>query len=625
MTTAKSQIEAEIARVVGAGKAVAIETVDFADPDRPKTCLEVDFPILPVNQVATIEGNAGKPIYQMSKWWARRRSSVFRSILIAASTKAPTDPAQVAKVTWDMYYANHQKRASLARLKVADIFMGGGTTLVEGTRLGLQMWGTDLNPVAWFVVKNQFAEVTAAEITALLQDVEAEVKPAIMPLYACDCPRGHKGSWINAATGKREGPAFDPLALTPHQRRAYRYDGPEIIYVFWAKHGPCQMTGCGHRTPIMTNPVMAVKMISIKAWEDQRCEKCRKHFDVEQTDARMAPGVPLVIAATEKPFAVLDEKSAIRCPHCDHKQLMPLDLKKRKTKKIELTLLVPPSFLTGSASKAKDGMPFGGSATDSPEATAAWNRERAHKTRLLEVRGQLPDVVTCPDTGETFDPTRGTVPKKSHYACGACGTVQDVLESVKATGKTGPLAAYAFQGYCPTCDAEGRPYGGRFFSPVVHTAAFDAAALEWVSRKEQDLRFYWPRSEVPFGFMTSMNNGGIPNHGYTHWWTMFNERQLLVLSALLRSVCTVGEDRHRWQAREFVLGAFQQYLRNQNLFCIWDRDYDKLVPHMSNNNYHPKANMVRIVSSRRWGAGTGDHALMCCWRRSSGYMLPGSC
>jgi adenine-specific DNA methylase len=35
-------------------------------------------------------------------------------------------------------------------LKVADIFMGGGTTLVEGSRLGMQMYGTDLNPVAWF-------------------------------------------------------------------------------------------------------------------------------------------------------------------------------------------------------------------------------------------------------------------------------------------------------------------------------------------------------------------------------------------------------------------------------------------------------------------------------------------
>jgi hypothetical protein len=40
----------------------------------------MDFPILPVNQVAVIKGNAGKPIYQMSKWWARRRFSVFRTI-----------------------------------------------------------------------------------------------------------------------------------------------------------------------------------------------------------------------------------------------------------------------------------------------------------------------------------------------------------------------------------------------------------------------------------------------------------------------------------------------------------------------------------------------------------------
>ncbi len=47
---------------------IQAEVVDFNDPNRPKTCLEVDFSILPVNQVATIEGNAGEPIYQMSKW-----------------------------------------------------------------------------------------------------------------------------------------------------------------------------------------------------------------------------------------------------------------------------------------------------------------------------------------------------------------------------------------------------------------------------------------------------------------------------------------------------------------------------------------------------------------------------
>src|ERR1700682_4849301 len=124
MISKKESIAQEVARVVGAGKTVALETVDFNDPNRPKTCLEVDFPILPVNQVAIIEGNAGKPIYQMSKWWARRRSSVFRSMLIAAATKAPDGPSNSAKSVWDVYYGNHQKRGSLRHLKVADPFMG---------------------------------------------------------------------------------------------------------------------------------------------------------------------------------------------------------------------------------------------------------------------------------------------------------------------------------------------------------------------------------------------------------------------------------------------------------------------------------------------------------------------
>ncbi|MEZ6080748.1 MAG: hypothetical protein R3C56_35250 [Pirellulaceae bacterium] len=44
---------------------------DFSRTDRPKTCLEVDFPIPQINELSSLEGNAGKPIYQMSKWWAR--------------------------------------------------------------------------------------------------------------------------------------------------------------------------------------------------------------------------------------------------------------------------------------------------------------------------------------------------------------------------------------------------------------------------------------------------------------------------------------------------------------------------------------------------------------------------
>jgi putative DNA methylase len=603
MATKKEQLAIEVAKAVGAGKAVAMETVDFNDPNRPKTCLEVDFPILPVNQVAIIEGNAGKPIYQMSKWWARRRSSVFRSMLIAAATKAPEDKSHAAKLVWDNYYANHQKKGAFKHLKVADIFMGGGTTLVEGSRLGMQMVGNDLNPVAWFVVKQELANVDLDEVKRLLADIEAEVKPQIMPFYYCDGPNGEKGKWTHVPTKRVMGADFDPLKLTLEQRREYSYEGPEIIYTFWAKHGPCQVTGCGHRTPIMSSPVMAIKTLTVKYWE-HTCDKCGSDFHVEDSAARMAPDVPLYVAPDEYPFSTLDTKRGVVCPHCGHAAMVKLG--KGKNKKVEMSLLVHPQWLAGSPKNDENGQPFGGSVQDSAALTARWNQERAERIRLLEVRGTLPDAVTCPETKVTFSTGKegGTVPKKSKYACGACGTVQDVLTTVKATGKTGPMAGYAVQGYAPKAANKGDAYNGRFFAPydVKLAAQYDAAQREWDARKVADLADYWPRSAVPFGFMTGIANGDIrEGHGFTHWWTMFNPRQLLVHAQLLKAIVTVGN--YTWEAREFVVGAFQQYLRNQNSFCFWDTGYDKLVPHMSNNNYHPKNNLVENCVFSKLGRG----------------------
>lgn len=621
MATKKELLVQEVAKAVGAGKNAALETVDFNDPNRPKTCLEVDFPILPVNQLAVIEGNAGKPIYQMSKWWARRRSSVFRSMLIAAATKAPDDPAHAAKLVWDNYYANHQKKGAFKHLKVADIFMGGGTTLVEGSRLGMQMVGNDLNPVAWFVVKQELADVDLEEVKKLLADIEAEVKPQIMPYYYCDGPNGEKGTWTHVPTKRAMPAGFDPLTIPRDQRKDYKYEGPEIIYTFWAKHGPCQVTGCGHRTPIMSSPVMAVKTLTVKHWE-HTCGKCGNAFHVEEEAARMAPDVPFWVAPTEYAYSVLDRKKGVVCPHCSHTALV--NLGKGKNKKVELNLLVHPQWLAGSPKQDGDGRPYGGSAQDDVAATTRWDQERAARIRLLEVRGALPAEVTCPETGVTFAPEKGTVPRKSHYACAACGTVQGVLTTIKATGKTGPMAGYAIQGYAPQRSAAGKPYNGRFFAAFDAACAqqSDAALREWDERKDQDLKDYWPRSELPYGFMTHMNNGGIPNHGFTHWWTMFNPRQLLVHAQLLKAIATVGT--YGWETREFVLGAFQQFLRNENMFCFWDIGYDKLVPHMSNNNYHPKTNVVEncvfgvlgrgnwtsciegVIEGREWGLRCWD-------------------
>lgn len=442
MASKKELLAQEVAKAVGAGKAVALETVDFNDPNRPKTCLEVDFPILPVNQVAIIEGNAGKPIYQMSKWWARRRSSVFRSMLIAAASKAPEDKSHAAKLVWDNYYANHQKKGAFKNLKVADIFMGGGTTLVEGSRLGMQMIGNDLNPVAWFVVKQELADVDLDEVKRLLAAVEAEVKPQIMPFYYCDGPNGEKGTWTHLLSKRVMQADFDPLSLKPEQRPEYNYEGPELIYTFWSKHGPCQVTGCGHRTPIMSSPVMAVKSLTVKHWEHS-CGKCGAEFHVEEDAARMAPDVPLYVDPSEQPFSVLDRRKGVVCPGCGHTSLV--NLGKGKNKKVELSLLVHPDWLAGSPKQDANGQPFGGSAQDDAASSARWNDERASKIRLLEVRGQLPDEVTCPETMVTFKSGVGTVPKTGNFACSACGTVQPIVTSIEATKKTAPASIYALQ------------------------------------------------------------------------------------------------------------------------------------------------------------------------------------
>jgi len=474
-------------------------------------------------------------------------------------------------------------------------------------------------------------------VKRLLAQIEADVKPLIMPYYACEGPNGEKGKWFQRkATKERETPlvqmelsdnperpapetedvweelppSFDILSVSWQERKNYRYEGPEIIYTFWAKHGPCRREGCGHRTPIMSTPVVAIKTLTVEAWQEWECRGCGKNFDVERHTTRMAPDVPLFIASGETPFAVMDDKGWFTCPHCgktkqDERAFASgdsSDLGKAKNKQVGLTLLMHPQWLEGCPKHDEMGREYGGSATDPVEATIRWNDARAAKLRLLEVRGTLPEQVTCPETKVTFytDRRGGTVSKKSTFACAADGSPNDVLTAIKATNKTGPVAAYVIQGYSPVREESNAPYSGRFFAAAYDARRYDEALKEWAERKDSDLHGFWPTSELPFGFMTHMNNGGIPNHGYTHWWKMFNPLQLLVHAQILKTIVASSCDE---TAKECVLGGFQQYLRNQVMFTIWNTVADKLEPMFSNSNYHPKATTVENGVFSKLGRG----------------------
>src|SRR5262249_46650140 len=157
------------------------------------------------------------------------------------------------------------------------------------------------------------------------------------------------------------------------------------------------------------------KTLSIKAWGNRACPKCKRQFDLEPHPTRMAPDVPLIVADGEEPFAILEPDDWTVCPHCTYRHQRAALGKPTKKKKIELTLLVHPDWLKGSPRAKRDGTPFGGAAQDDAASTALWNAERARHLRLLEVRGKLPSQLTCPETGVSFatDNRGGTVPRRS--------------------------------------------------------------------------------------------------------------------------------------------------------------------------------------------------------------------
>ena len=639
------------------GKAVKLPVPDFADPNRKPTCLEADFPIAQINALAALEASSGaakKPIYSMSKWWARRQSSVFRSMLIAAATEAPADEGEASKLVWNHYYCNHQKAGSFKHLKVLDPFMGGGTTLVEGSRLGMQMTGVDLNPVAWFVVKNELACSDPEQVKALFEEIERQVKPQIQPFYTTTCPRGHQGRWLDVETGEAIG--LDPIELPPDQRFQYRWEGPEVIYTFWAKHGPCQAKGCGHRTPIFRTPVIAEKKLST-GYAELTCPGCGTMFHAELGEIRMAPGAERIIVEGDTPFTELTQdfarllndydkgkakdtweralalkaataqESGLHCPLCRtfagkrlvdildrHAQpsLRAIQRKKKefslKRKSVQMYLLIHPAWMKGAPGFVGDAE-LGGWAGAPAEATSDWYEKRMENLRVIEVRGKsLPDIVTLAD-GSVIETGQGTVPRRAHFTCAACGREGNTLESVRPTKHTAPVAAYTLQCHCPQCEAEGYTYGGRYFKTP---NAYDIKRLaesekEWASRMEGDLAEYWPRQICWGAYMMRANGSVNDGWGYTHWWKMFNPRQLLVHSQLLKAIVEVGGGSWSLDAKEQALGAFQQYLRTMSMFSFYHQRNDQIAAALSNPNFHPKNLVLETcvfskIGSGRWGA-----------------------
>ena len=150
----------------------------------------------------------------------------------------------------------------------------------------------------------------------------------------------------------------------------------------------------------------------------------------------------------------------------------------------------------------------------------------------------LPRFITLAN-GRVVDTRKGTVVEKATVQCQYCGQKESVIDGLRKAKHPAPLMPYALQCLCPYCKEDGRIYDGRsFISPGRKdiTKVF-AAYREWESQKSTSLEEFSPENrEIPFGWQT--HYWSIPDHGYTHWYRMFNPRQLLTHANLLRSIMT---------------------------------------------------------------------------------------
>lgn len=221
--------------------------------------------------------------------------------------------------------------------------------------------------------------------------------------------------------------------------------------------------------------------------------------------------------------------------------------------------------------------------------------------QVIKTLGYDPKT-SCPECGEIFDPRKG-VSGRGLFQCQDCGEQQKLLDAVSQKGTALDMELHALEGYCNKC--------GRFFKRVDEEdlARWKQAKTEFRRRKETLL---YPRQKIP----TEGRSDPRPvNHGYTYFWQMFNERQLLCLSILLEQILRI-EDRN---ICELMISAFSDCLDANNMFCKYEIDWHKISVFFGLHAFHP---IERPTENNVWGTNFGRGTFVKCFekvRRAKAY------
>jgi putative DNA methylase len=227
----------------------------------PKECkrlAEIDFPLLAVNNACMRENNRKTRVESghislLHSWWARRPLASCRAMLLTLLLPDPTDPhcpssfkdtarkelGQFRKVgasdaelqqalltfvgelaDWDLvgkirFVSAAQKLIQVAHdgwPHVFDPFSGGGSIPLEGLRLGCEVTASELNPVAWLLLKIalEWCGRKGAELSRLFEEwaewTLKEAEKLLVEYYPADEQKRKPLAYLWARTVRCEAP-----------------------------------------------------------------------------------------------------------------------------------------------------------------------------------------------------------------------------------------------------------------------------------------------------------------------------------------------------------------------------------------------------------------------------------
>ncbi len=115
-----------------------------------------------------------RPIIAVHKWFARRPGTLFRGLLLAEFADIPLK---------ESFY----QPQNFSDIHVADPFMGGGTPLLEANRSGCATTGYDINPMAYWIVRQEIEHLSLDGYREAARRLREQLEAEIGHLYRTRC------------------------------------------------------------------------------------------------------------------------------------------------------------------------------------------------------------------------------------------------------------------------------------------------------------------------------------------------------------------------------------------------------------------------------------------------------